>query len=105
MFVFSEDQLGYKFSETHPFNQKRLTLTVDLLREMNALSLSDIVAPRIATDEELSLIHDPHYIEIVKKQVRKQATLRSMKIMELEQKIPLFSLICMKRAQVLLEVP
>ena len=67
VFVFSEDQLGYKFSETHPFNQKRLTLTVDLLREMNALSLSDIVAPRIATDEELSLIHDPHYIEIVKK--------------------------------------
>ncbi|WP_282241362.1 acetoin utilization protein AcuC [Psychrobacillus sp. NEAU-3TGS] len=67
VFVFSEDQLGYKFSETHPFNQKRLTLTVDLLKEMNALSPSDIVAPRIATDEELSLVHDPGYIEIVKK--------------------------------------
>ncbi|WP_144510906.1 acetoin utilization protein AcuC [Bacillus sp. FJAT-22090] len=67
VFVFSEDQLGYKFSDTHPFNQKRLTLTVDLLNEMNALSLSDIVAPRAATDEELSLAHDPGYIEIVKK--------------------------------------
>lgn len=67
VFVFSEDQLGYKFSDTHPFNQKRLTLTVDLLNEMNALSPSDIVVPRIATDEELSLVHDPQYIEIVKK--------------------------------------
>lgn len=67
VFVFSEDQLGYKFSDTHPFNQKRLTLTVDLLMKMNALSLTDIVTPRIATDEELSLVHDPGYIEIVKK--------------------------------------
>lgn len=67
VFIFSEDQLGYKFSDTHPFNQKRLTLTVDLLKEIHALSLSDIVAPRIATDEELRLVHDPNYIEIVKK--------------------------------------
>ncbi|QFF99726.1 acetoin utilization protein AcuC [Psychrobacillus glaciei] len=67
VFIFSEEQLGYKFSDTHPFNQKRLTLTVDLLRELNALSSLDIVAPRTATDEELSLAHDPHYIEIVKK--------------------------------------
>lgn len=67
VFIFSENQLGYKFSDTHPFNQKRLTLTVDLLKEMNALSLSDIVAPRTATEEELSLVHDTQYIDIVKK--------------------------------------
>lgn len=67
VFVFSENQLGYKFSDTHPFNQKRLTLTVDLLKEMNALTTEDIVAPRIATDEELCLTHDAQYIDIVKK--------------------------------------
>ncbi|WP_313891554.1 acetoin utilization protein AcuC [Psychrobacillus sp.] len=67
VFIFSEDQLGYKFSDTHPFNQKRLTLTADLLKEIQALSSSDIVAPRIATDEELRLVHDANYIEIVKK--------------------------------------
>ncbi|SFQ45352.1 acetoin utilization protein AcuC [Psychrobacillus psychrotolerans] len=66
VFVFSENQLGYKFSDTHPFNQKRLTLTVDLLKEVNALSLSEIVSPRIATDEELLLVHDANYIEMVK---------------------------------------
>ena len=64
---FFRKTAGYKFSDTHPFNQKRLSLTVDLLKEMNALSISDIVAPRIATDEELSLAHDSSYIEIVKK--------------------------------------
>ena len=67
VFVYSEDQLGYRFSETHPFNQKRLTLTVDLLEKMNALSKECVVAPRVATDEELELAHDRRYIEAVKR--------------------------------------
>lgn len=67
VFVYSENQLGYKFSDTHPFNQKRLLLTADLLRKMNALSDEDIIAPRMATDEELLLAHDERYIEMVKK--------------------------------------
>lgn len=66
VFIYSEDQLGYKFSETHPFNQKRLELTVDLLQKMKALPEELIVAPRIATDEELLLAHDQRYIDIVK---------------------------------------
>ena len=73
VFVFSEDQLGYKFSDTHPFNQKRLTLTVDLLKEINALSSSDIVSPRMATDEELLLVHDANYIELVKEASKENA--------------------------------
>ena len=32
VFVYSPEQLGYKFSDTHPFNHKRLTLTMDLLK-------------------------------------------------------------------------
>lgn len=66
VFIYSEDQLGYKFSETHPFNQKRLQLTVDLLDKMNALPEELIVPPRIATDEELLLAHDQRYIDIIK---------------------------------------
>ena len=62
VFVYSENQLGYKFSDTHPFNQKRLVLTTDLLRKMNVLSDEDIIAPRMATDEELLLAHDERYI-------------------------------------------
>jgi acetoin utilization protein AcuC len=66
-FVFSEELLNYKFSSQHPFNQFRLKLTVDLLNKLNALHVDQIVPPRMATEEELSLIHDPSYIGAVKK--------------------------------------
>ena len=67
VFVYSPEQLGYKFSDSHPFNHKRLTLTMDLLKNIGALQEEDIVPARVATDEELLLAHDPKYIEIVKK--------------------------------------
>ncbi len=66
-FIFSPDQLNYEFSDTHPFNQKRIILTKDLLDEMNTIKPDEIVIPRTATDEELLLAHDAKYIEIVKK--------------------------------------
>jgi acetoin utilization protein AcuC len=65
-FIFSEDLLKYKFNSDHPFNQFRLTLTVDLLKKVNALSSHQICIPRIATEEELYLIHDPDYVNAVK---------------------------------------
>ncbi|WML45678.1 acetoin utilization protein AcuC [Neobacillus sp. PS3-40] len=66
-FIFSDELLKYKFSKHHPFNQFRLELTVDLLKRLNALDPLAVLPPRIATDEELCLIHDPIYIEAVKK--------------------------------------
>ena len=67
VFIYSPDQLNYRFSDSHPFNHKRLILTMDLLRNIGALNDEDIVPARIATDEEISLAHDPKYIEIVKR--------------------------------------
>ncbi|MEK4254996.1 acetoin utilization protein AcuC [Ureibacillus sp. FSL K6-2830] len=67
VFVYSPEQLSYKFSDSHPFNHKRLLLTIDLLRNIDALSDDDIIPARVATDEELELVHDPKYIDIVKK--------------------------------------
>lgn len=67
VFVYSPEQLDYKFSETHPFNQKRLELTMDLLEQSGALDPSDIIMPRVASDEELLLGHDAAYIDIVKR--------------------------------------
>ncbi|MCL6570944.1 MAG: acetoin utilization protein AcuC [Bacillus sp. (in: Bacteria)] len=66
-FVFSEELLKYKFSNDHPFNQFRLKLTVDLLHKMNALNAKQIIPPRMASVEELALVHDRSYIEAVKK--------------------------------------
>ncbi|MGY4689199.1 acetoin utilization protein AcuC [Salibacterium sp. K-3] len=65
-FVYSEEQLAYKFSEDHPFNHLRLTLTYDLLRHLGALDDQHVTAPRMASDEEIALVHDSSYIEAVK---------------------------------------
>lgn len=67
VFIYSTDQLSYSFSETHPFNQKRIILTIDLLKMMGAIEEADIIEPRAATEEELLLAHDQKYINIVKK--------------------------------------
>ncbi|MDS9471773.1 acetoin utilization protein AcuC [Sporosarcina pasteurii] len=67
VFIFSEDQLSYSFSDEHPFNQKRILLTLDLLKNINAIQAEDIIPPRIATDEEILLVHDEKFVEIVKK--------------------------------------
>lgn len=66
VFIYSRDQLDYSFSETHPFNQKRILLTVDLLKRIGKLDESDTIEPRMATDEELGLFHNQKFIEIVK---------------------------------------
>ena len=67
VFVYSEGQLNYSFSDEHPFNQKRITLTLDLLKKINAIQDTDIIQPRVATDEEILLVHDEKFMEVVKK--------------------------------------
>lgn len=66
VFIYSDSFLNYKFSNNHPFNQLRVKLTYELLREAHALSDQSIVPPRMALQEELELIHDPNYIQAVK---------------------------------------
>ncbi|MGM0843904.1 MAG: acetoin utilization protein AcuC [Bacillota bacterium] len=66
LFVYSDKLLDYRFSENHPFNQFRLKLTIDLLQEAGALNQDDIIEPRMATDEELHLVHDPAYVSAIK---------------------------------------
>lgn len=66
VFIYSDDLLNYRFNAEHPFNQIRVKLTLDLLRQLHAIDDSQIVPPRAATDEELYLIHDPSYVNAVK---------------------------------------
>lgn len=72
VFIYSDAFQTYKFHDRHPFNQLRVKLTYDLLQTLGALHDSQIVAPRLATDEELALVHDTDYIEAVKKAGRGQ---------------------------------
>lgn len=66
-FVFSEDFLHYHFKDGHPFNQDRMYIAYQLLRSIGALTDDQIVAPRMATDEELLLVHDARYIDFIKR--------------------------------------
>ncbi len=66
VFVYSNELLNYKFNQDHPFNQLRVELTYDLLKKMNVLSDAQIIAPRMATDEELELVHTKEFINAVK---------------------------------------
>ncbi|GAE25821.1 NAD-independent protein deacetylase AcuC [Halalkalibacter wakoensis JCM 9140] len=66
VFIFSDEQLAYRFNDKHPFNHMRLQLTYDLLTSLNMLDTKSIIAPRIATDEEIALIHDEAFIDAVK---------------------------------------
>ncbi len=66
VFVYSDQFTKYKFNDNHPFNQLRVQLTYELLDGLNALHPTHLVEPRIATEEELELIHDPKYIQAVK---------------------------------------
>ena len=75
VFVYSPDQLGYTFSEDHPFQSKTTRLNDRSTKEYGCTEETDIIPPRIATDEELVLTHDQKYIEIVKKAGNGEANL------------------------------
>ena len=65
VFVYSPQLLNYKFNQHHPFNQIRLKVTLDLLKNIGAIHENQIIPPRSATKEELQLIHDPDFIHAV----------------------------------------
>jgi len=66
--IYSTDYTAYYFHKDHPFNQRRLLLTHDLMRAYGLLDDDVILPPRMASDEELALIHDQRYIQFVREQ-------------------------------------
>lgn len=67
LYVYDKSLLEYRFNDQHPFNQMRVKMTTDLLTSSGFLKEEDIIKPRKATDEELLLVHQPDYVEAVKK--------------------------------------
>lgn len=66
-FIYSDALLNYHFHPDHPFNQKRVVLTKELVEAADRLHPNDIVEPRMAKEDELALFHDRTYIEALKK--------------------------------------
>src|SRR5690606_14675075 len=57
--------------EQHPLNPRRLQLTVERMRSLGLLDDPGVsmIAPRVATDDELMLVHAREYIEAVRRGV------------------------------------
>src|SRR5665811_1807570 len=66
--IYSDSYMGYNFSPWHPMKPVRLQLTAELIKAYGLPELPQlrIVEPRLASDEELALVHDPAYIEKVR---------------------------------------
>ena len=66
-FVYTDDFVGYRLSETHPLQQKRLLMTHRLLDAYGAFDRqdSDCLAPNPATREDLLTVHSPDYLDAI----------------------------------------
>lgn len=62
-YVYAHELLQYRFKNDHPFNQMRLKLTTELLIDLNVLHDKHYIQPRIATDDEIALVHSYDYIQ------------------------------------------
>jgi len=62
LLVYGEVALDYDFGPDHPLTPRRFAPSIDLLRTLGA---SDFVAPRMASDEEITRLHTPDYVRTV----------------------------------------
>ncbi|WP_028962866.1 acetoin utilization protein AcuC [Sulfobacillus thermosulfidooxidans] len=66
-FVYSPSYTQYDFGPSHPFNPLRLVATKSLIDTMGLLTPHDTIIPDLATFDELFLIHQPDYIDMVQR--------------------------------------
>ena len=61
--------IGYDFGPSHPLNPVRVDLTMRLARALGLLSLPNVSLTTVepASDEVLQLVHEPSYIEAVRR--------------------------------------
>src|SRR2546428_12935938 len=65
VFIYNKNELGYRFHDEHPFNQKRLESTVALLQAAGALTAESIISPKLPSEQELLRVHTKEYVETV----------------------------------------
>jgi acetoin utilization deacetylase AcuC-like enzyme len=69
-FVYSDEYLKHK-TKFHPESKERLTAIVDYLKQRRLLEQLVLIQPYRATAEQIALIHNPAYIELVKDSFRR----------------------------------
>lgn len=66
LMVWSPELLRYDFGPGHPMSPLRLRLTHGLVEALGLLDDVDVLAPPVAADELLELVHDGEYVEQVR---------------------------------------
>lgn len=67
VYLFHPNSLNYVFGKDHPFDQRRITLTRDLLRTADAFPTDGEILPADRLDPSLlHAVHVPEYVERVK---------------------------------------
>ncbi|MCS7264019.1 MAG: acetoin utilization protein AcuC [Armatimonadetes bacterium] len=63
VFIDTKPFWDFDYGPTHPLKMWRLKLTQELQRAFGLLEQVEIVEPRMATDEEVLVFHEPNYLE------------------------------------------
>ncbi|MEW9033010.1 MAG: acetoin utilization protein AcuC, partial [Planifilum fimeticola] len=66
LMVYGDAFQRYRFHDNHPFQPKRIQLTLDLIRSFGWMEEDQLIAPRKAADKELTRTHEESFIEAVK---------------------------------------
>ncbi|MFD2670236.1 acetoin utilization protein AcuC [Marinicrinis sediminis] len=66
VFIYDPRCTAYRFHDGHPFNQRRVTWSYQLLRQGNWLSDEEMVLPPSLDEHQLSLVHDAGYVEAIR---------------------------------------
>ena len=64
--VWTPELLGYNFGPGHPMSPLRLRLTMELIAAFGLLDDVDVLAPDVADDDLLRLVHEQDYIDHVR---------------------------------------
>lgn len=68
-FIYTHEYNKYDFGPRHPLRPLRLELTYSLMEQLGLLKHPriELITPLHATKEDIERVHDPKYVEIVKK--------------------------------------
>jgi acetoin utilization protein AcuC len=65
--VYGDALMKHHLSDQHPLQPIRVQLAVELIRSTGLIEHAHLLPPRAATVDELSLVHSPEYIDLVRK--------------------------------------
>jgi acetoin utilization protein AcuC len=65
--VYGDALMKHRLSDDHPLQPIRVKLAVDLIKSTGLIEHSALLPPRMATVEELQLVHSPEYVELVRR--------------------------------------